>query len=310
MEALKSTDPCIQNFFKYKLNNSWIYSLFIAFFNSENPNSLIKDFVDNLKVKDYENYFKDYEIIKIIQNLYSQINEFSYSYDLINDLIIKLEEHLFNNNKKSEFNSFIQELNPIFLINYLLSNVFDTISSHKISLYSLTYDDYDDIRGRELDNINFIYIIYNFTKKIVLKDTIDELFLYSIIAYIGDYFVCYYKCNDNWYLYNSRGIDEDINVLTKKIGNLEEVIKNYDQIIRKIQNDWINLKNQFTLALPSLTILKPDLYKGYEQKIKELKRKLKYTPYFLTLLYLKNEPNKIQKLKELVNNHFDRLINI
>jgi hypothetical protein len=298
MEAFKSTgtgtgtDPCIQNFFKYKLNNSWIYSLFIAFFNSKNPNYFIKDFVDNLKVKDYE---KNFEIIKIIQNLYSQINESNYSYDLINDLIIKSNTHL-NNNKISNFNkeffdSFInKEKNPDVLLIYLLNYVFDTISSNKITFYSLTYNDYDDYVSNEsktylnlltnlqenikFKNINFINIYY-LNKKIVLKDTIDELFLYSIIAYIGDYFVCYYKCNDNWYLYNSRGIDEDINVLTIKIGNLEEVIKNYDQIIRKIQNDWINLKNQLISALPSLKDSNHDLYKGYEQKKEELNRKVK-----------------------------------
>ena len=88
------------------------------------------------------------------------------------------------------------------------------------------------------------------------------------------------------------------------------MLRLYDILILKIKDDWKNSKNQLRLNLSSLKSSDPNLYKGYEQKIKELNRKLINTPYYLTLLYLKNEPNKIQKLKELVNNHFNRLINI
>ena len=141
----------------------------------------------------------------------------------------------------------------------------------------------------------------------MLKDTIDELFLYSIIAYIGDYYVCYYKCNDNWYLYNSRGIDDDINVLTIKIGNLEEVINNYYQIIKKIKDNWDKEIQQLVSALPFKKLEDKKLYDKYDQKIIKLNKKNIYTNYNLTLLYLKNKTNKIKQLKELVDNHFDRL---
>ena len=49
------------------------------------------------------------------------------------------------------------------------------------------------------------------------------------------------------------------------------------------------------------------LYDKYDQKIIKLNKKNIYTNYNLTLLYLKNKTNKIQQLKVLVDNHFNRL---
>jgi hypothetical protein len=302
-----NSDNCLQSFYKFNYSNSWIYSLFIAFFYSEKPNPLIKDFVDNLK--DIDPNTNKY--IEIIQTIYSNILQKEYSIDLINRLITIVNstklDSLYVENEFGENG----ERDPNDLLKYLLNNVFDTVSYEKISLYSITNDDY--VRNElkkyekiEFKNINFINI-HTFNSNIVLKDTIDELFLYSIIAYIGDYYVCYYKCNDIWYLYNSRGIDDDINVLTIKIGNLEEVINNYYQIIKKIKDNWDKEIQQLVSALPFKKLEDKKLYDKYEQKIKKLKKKFIYTNYNLTLLYLKNKTNKIKQLKELVDNHFDRL---
>jgi len=320
-------DKCLKKYFKFNNDSCWIDSLFVALFH--NSSSLIKNFVTNLKLnyvinKSLEEINLGTKIIDKIKNKYNYLNSDKtdlihntnksfqylvtepYIHETNNNIRKLLNEHLkliqtsnkINPNDNSFYDDFCKSNNSMDLLKYLFYYIFDTNSSNNITCYSWKYDDYinnnynqlrnyftnENINLPEYKNINFIHFIHNMEKYSDLKNyklkELNNLFLHSIIAYDAKHYICYYKCNNKWYKYDDLGIEEyreegKLVFRTKLIGELEDIMKDYHDIIEK-----------------------------------EYKKEYKKYRLQLTLLYLKNEPNKIQKLKELIDNHFDRLKNL
>ena len=340
-----ANDNCLKTFFKFDTDSCWIDSLFVALFH--NTNSLIKEFVDKLQVKSYENNDineKGKQIIIEIKKIYNNISD-DISTKTCNNIRKLLNEHLNLLIKENILNLIFfspfekQTNNPIELLLYLLDYVLDETCSENISrlefplINNVLNEIYKNISENDsfiIKDIQFINFKYNLEDKIEFETTIDLyngndiLYLNSIIAYVGDHYVCYYKCNDEWYLYDDQGINIDIdihnpNIHTKKIGNLENIIQTNLQIINKKKDGWReqslnfeynNIKLLENKIFSELSQEKSIEYNENNSNKEKYEKKCKENKYELIFLYLKNKTNKIQKLKELVDNHFDRLKNL
>ena len=310
-------DKCLKNYFKFYNDSCWIDSLFVALFH--NSSSIIKNFVTNLKLNNINintSEEKGEKIINEIKTIYKYLNtDENHLYDTSHLYLETDKEHKTNNNIRKllndhlnlnvdvdnigNYDDFEKDNNSMDLLKYLFFYIFDTNSSNNITNYSWNYNDfkinkYNSLRNEytneyniqpEYKNINFIKFIHNMNECSNLKNykfeelnKLDKLSLHSIIAHDGDHYICYYKCSNKWYKYDDLGLEEyrvdgRIAFRTKLIGEFEHVMKDYHKII--------------------------------ETKFNKLNknRKLEFI-----LLYLKT--NKIQKLKELVDNHFEKLKNL
>ena len=296
----------------YGLGNScWIDSLFVALFHTIKRS--IDKFVNNLKIKKYVNIpdndkknieIYEKQIIENIINIYHIINIDTETDDkfkkvsVCNNMRKTLENHrkiLIKNNiiTKGKFFSFIGANTSYELLKYLKEYVLDTKCFDSILLHEIILFDNETLKNKfdllDYKNINFINIKYGlhqvntlypdrrshfFTDSNKINDNLFDYHLHSIIIHDGTHYTCYYKCLDKWYFYNDIIKSKERSRLFGS-GILDDVMKDHN--------------------------LRFDKFEGN---------------YEMTLLYLKNDEqdnslatktNKIQKLKELIDEHFDRL---
>lgn len=116
------------------------------------------------------------------------------------------------------------------------------INDSVVEEYNLFLSDIP-IEGKYKD-INFLDIIsyksddFEFLKSLIKENLFENiLYLNSIIVHDGGHYMCYYKCNGQWYFYN----DVQQNA-TKLIGSLNDVFNDHnDNIISKSQDTNLNL---------------------------------------------------------------------
>jgi hypothetical protein len=286
-------DNCLKPFITYDWtekgsetlgNSCWLDSLFVALFH--NNTESIKRFVDDLQPKIYNNSVNvqlekyNNEIIQLIKEQYNIINESSESYDTTNKKIIRcriirliLEEHrkllrgknLFNISDY-DYNSFL-EMNSVFeLLIYLKNYVLDTNSFNNINIKQLLSLEEEFINNsKDIQIINMHYEISHFSiLQPRIKENLNNYYLNSIIVHNGLHYMCYYKCNNNWYFYDDMGI--------------------------KISSDYRN-KNTRTIFIGDLTGV---IYHHIEQITK-----LEYKGYLeIMLLYLKNNSQEEERVRQ------------
>jgi hypothetical protein len=278
---------CLKPYFSWDTESCYIDSLFVSLFHSKN--TLIKKFVDKLEINMYETLEDKIKIQSIgasllgdIKNIYNKISTFHEKdqQDKCIDVRNLLKEHYLLIKKNNmiidndEFISFtIKQNNPLELLKYLYKYVFDIKSFNDMTIYSGGLDNYSkndysnflnyynyNIETPKYKQINFISLShtvlineylnnYNFKDKININNT-SNLFLYSIIADIGGHYICYYKCNSNWYLYDDLGIPRGTNNYTTSIGTLGQVMENYSKIIeRRKENTILPIGRKLELIL-------------------------------------------------------------
>ena len=270
---------CLKPYFKFYSNSCWIDSLFVALFH--NNNSLIEDFVKKLELNtkntnDDEKEVGD-QIIKEIKDIFYNIHNTSLDKTCrnIRNLLNSHLNLMRQSNKIIDNNyfSFISvHNNSIDLLKYLFFHIFDINSSNNITSYSWNYNNYSNNNYNSIQNnhtnifgdkpiyknINFINLIHNMSnysslKDYNLKEELDNLSLHSIIAHIGDHYICYYKCYNEWYIYDDLGINGQADNRTQKIGDLKNVMKNYHDKIEK-KKDGKNDERQLQLILLYLNL--------------------------------------------------------
>jgi len=200
------------------------------------------------------------EIIEYIKFIYIIINLDSNEKEKMfvgYNLRIKLETHrriLIKYNiieDDGTYNDFQEMNNPFQLLKYLQKHILNNKCFDNFKLLTILPERYKDLNhfltnSLEYNNINLINILYrskehrnesffnnakhlNIKEKIrkVIFGEIDELlFLHSIIVLIGAHYTCYYKCKNNWYLYNDM---LPIPKRTKLIGNFSQVKEHYNK---------------------------------------------------------------------------------
>jgi hypothetical protein len=301
---IKSGDNCIRKYFSNINQSCYIDSLFVSLFHSKN--TLIDNFVGNLKIKTINVAQTDIEQLAIIatsiqsqiENIYQQlsIHHTDDKKELCNNIRNHLQNHIniinsYNLGYKYDFTK--GDINPIDLLMYLTDYVF--INENNITSISCDYNDYNN-NNFNFDNnqtgilhgfsdINFITIVN--PTKLIIKENIPNfggsLVLHSIIVNTGDHYVCYYKCNNNWYYYN----DTNTRNKTRLIGNMTAVNNNISK-----QN-----KNEIILL--------------YLRDITQQPAKLAQQQQVPLITNMDIDNNEsIKQLKKLINNHFDGLQNL
>jgi len=290
---------CLKQYFKFHNESCWIDSLFVALFH--NSSYLIEDFVKNLKLNNINESYKEInlgnKIIDEIKNIYKKLNkdEDEDKVHNTNNIIRKLlNDHLIlmKTSRKVDvsehyYNSFESVTNnSVDLLKYLFYYIFDTNSSNKITSYYSNFYDYMNNKNMlnyhtntpdespEYKNINFINLAHKMSNyesllEYKLKDKLDNLSLHSIIANVKSHYICYYKCEDEWYKYDDMGIEQyrkdgKFTDRTILIGNLEDVMKDYHNIIKK-KNEELESKKINTKIGLEIILLYLDL--GQRQRL-------------------------------------------
>jgi hypothetical protein len=268
----KSGNNCLKTFFSWDENSCYIDSLFVALFHSENilinkfvENLKVNEYLDNRFILDEDKKnIKTYgEIVSNgIKNIYREIillpdkNQKLQCINIrasLNNHYLIFKDDLDPFHFNTDNDNFVNTHNhPITLLNYLYTHLFDNDSFKNVTIYRWNYEDYNNNNYNTINNfrnntngiepnyndINFINLRHNITidstvSNYILKDKLNDLFLHSIIADINGHYICYYKCENVWYLYNDLGISKKNNNYTVYIGSLTDVIKDYDRIIVK-----------------------------------------------------------------------------
>jgi hypothetical protein len=269
---------CLKQYFKFYSDSCWIDSLFVALFH--NSGFLIKDFVTKLSLN---NINQEQLEIKLGEQIIHEQLEIKLGEQIIHEIKNIYMNHL-NINKEKNYNNKIRELlndhlnlmiqsgkigqsqygsfvsktnNSMDLLKYLISYIFDTDSSNKITSYASNFNDY--MNNQKFMNytsnieefpkykeINFINLRHKISKyssllNYELKDNLSNLSLNSIIANVSGHYICYYKCYDKWYKYDDMGIEQyriegQIVDRTILIGSLKDVMIDYHDIIKRKRN--------------------------------------------------------------------------
>lgn len=122
-------------------------------------------------------------------------------------------------------------------------------------------------------DINFITIQKLKDIKENISNYDDILFVHSIIINTGEHYICYYKCNNNWYYYN------DLINQSRFIGNINNItriINRYDEVILLYLNS-----NEQNDGMDIIFVMQ-------SQKIE----------------------TNIDKLKNIIENHFNKLADL
>jgi hypothetical protein len=202
------------------------------------------------------------EIIEYIKYIYIVINSNDYEYEKMYvgyNLRIKLERHrnilitndIIQNQSVGSYEDFTGLNNPFQLLQYLQEHILNVTCFNNFQLLTILPSQYDNLndylekkiyfndinliniiyRSREQENISF----FNNEKHSQIKEKFttftpygleEELFLHSIIILVGLHYTCYYKCKDNWYLYNDM---LPIPQRTQIIGNFSKVKEHYNK---------------------------------------------------------------------------------
>jgi hypothetical protein len=321
-----SSDKCINKYFSWDANSCYIDSLFVALFHSEH--SLIDNFVNNLQVKNnYDKQINNNDFAQLelygtilltqIKDIYAQlkIHHNDDKKDLCINFRTNLQKHFEIIQKYYKFtfnNNFISETNnPIDVLLYLYTYVFTDSNFNNITNISTSYYDYNinnfnfitnsiqNINTNQFSDINFINIFDNsYLNDFKLKEIINNnLVLHSIIVNTGSHYICYYKCNNNWYIYND--------LISKVI-----LIENIENVNKDILNTIYNLNSKEIILLylnsPKQQPNPQPKQQPKQQPNPQPKQQPKSKPV-PTTTHKQSDHESIIQLKKLIEIHFNKL---
>ena len=223
----------------------------------------------------------------------------------------------------NNYHSFKTSNSPIDLITYLKTYILDYNSFNNIIIRNITRKKIIDFQSKTLEHIindsvveeynkllsdipieekykdiNFLDIInyksedFKFLKNQIKENLFENiLYLNSIIVHDGIHYMCYYKCNGQWYFYND--LRQDPNIRTELIGSLNDVFNHHNaNIISKSQNIDLNLTLLYLKRnnLQEITII--------PSQIKEDKRKTQLRVELNNLEQMLKRYFKIIKIKQ------------